>query len=85
MITMEDERMEVIVYSKSGCPECVFTKKFLEAENIKFVEKRVDLNQTYLEQVVALGYQSLPLVVVGNKDVFTGYQPDRIKALIANG
>ena len=29
--------MEITVYSKSGCPECIFTKKFLESANISFM------------------------------------------------
>lgn len=74
--------MEVVVYSKSGCPQCIFTKKFLEAEKIDYIEKRVDLNASYLEQVLALGCQSLPLIIIDNEDVFTGYRPERLQKLL---
>jgi Glutaredoxin and related proteins len=54
--------MSITVYSKSGCPECTFTKKYLESENISYEEKRVDLNETYLKEVILLGYRTLPVV-----------------------
>lgn len=72
--------MNITVYSKSGCPECVFTKKFLESENMLFEEKRVDLNETHLNEVVDLGYQSLPVVKYGEES-FNGYQPERLEQM----
>ncbi|BAM47438.1 MAG: glutaredoxin family protein [Amphibacillus sp.] len=73
--------MEVIVYSKSGCPECVFTKKFLEEENILYKEKRVDQNKAYLDEVIELGFSSLPVVKIGDQ-IFSGYQPDKLQTLV---
>lgn len=75
--------MNITVYSKSGCAECVFTKKFLEDENVSFQEKRVDLNEEYLEEVLALGYRSLPVVKIDEDETFTGYQPERLEELTA--
>ena len=74
--------MTITVYSKSGCPECVFTKKLLEAENIPYTEKRVDLNQTYLDEVLLLGYRSLPVIKIDEAETFTGYQPERLENLV---
>lgn len=75
--------MSITVYSKSGCPECVFTKKFLEAEGIPFEEKRVDKNEEHLEELILLGYRSLPVVKIGNEESFTGYQPERLEKLVS--
>ncbi|MEY8292600.1 glutaredoxin domain-containing protein [Carnobacteriaceae bacterium 52-44] len=74
--------MTITVYSKSGCPECTFTKKYLEAENISYEEKRVDLNETYLEEVVLLGYRTLPVVKINEDETFTGYRPERLENLV---
>jgi len=74
--------MSITIYSKSGCAECMFTKKFLEAENIPFEEKRVDLNDDHLDEVRLLGYRSLPVVKIGEDETFTGYQPERLENLV---
>ena len=34
--------MEVIVYSKSGCPQCVQAKTFLKKHDITFEEQNLD-------------------------------------------
>lgn len=73
-------KMTITIYSKSGCPECVFTKKYLQSENIPFEEKRIDQNQSYLDEVISLGYSSLPVVKVGEES-FSGYHPERLQAL----
>ncbi len=74
--------MNITVYSKSGCAECIFTKKLLESKKISFQEKRVDLNAEYLEEVLSLGYKSLPVVTIGDEETFTGYQPGRLEQLV---
>ena len=75
--------MTITIYSKSGCPECVFTKKFLEAEDITYQEKRVDQNEDYLNEVVNLGYRSLPVVQIDDNETFNGYNPERLQNLVA--
>lgn len=74
--------MTITVYSKSGCAECMFTKKFLEAKNISFEEKRVDTNANYLEEVKLLGYRSLPVIQIDEDETFTGYRPERLQNLV---
>ena len=74
--------MNVTVYSKSGCPQCVFTKKFLESQNISFTEKRVDLNDMFLKEVTTLGYRSLPVVISDQEDSFFGYNINKLQDLV---
>lgn len=74
--------MNVTIYSKSGCPQCVFTKKFLESQNISFTEKRVDLNETFLKEVTTMGYRSLPVVTSDQKDSFFGYNMNKLQDLV---
>jgi len=76
--------MTITVYSKSGCAECTFTKKYLEAEKIPYEEKRVDTNDDYLDEVRLLGYRSLPVVKIGDKKTFNGYQPERLEDLVSS-
>lgn len=74
--------MTITIYSKSGCAECMFTKKILEAEDIPFEEKRVDLNESHLEEVQLLGYRSLPVIKINEDETFTGYQPEHLENLV---
>lgn len=74
--------MKITIYSKSGCPECVFTKKYLQSKNIPFEEKRIDQDQSYLDEVISLGYTSLPVIKIGQES-FSGYQPERLEALVS--
>jgi len=74
--------MDLTVYSKNGCAECVFTKKFLDSKNIEFTEKNIDKNEMYLEEVKNLGYNSLPVVEVNNEETFSGYNPNKLQNLV---
>jgi len=74
--------MSITIYSKSGCAECMFTKKFLETENIPFEEKRVDKSDEYLDEVRLLGYRSLPVIKIDEDESFTGYRPERLENLV---
>lgn len=75
--------MNIAVYSKSGCPQCVFTKKYLEAHSIDYEEKKIDENEQYREELLALGYMTLPVVTVGETESFSGYQPNKLQNLVS--
>lgn len=74
--------MTITVYAKSGCPQCVFAKKYLEAKEIPFEEKRVDLEDMYLDEVKDLGYLSLPVIADSTGNHFNGYIPEKMEALV---
>jgi len=74
--------VDITVYSKSGCAQCVFTKKFLESQKIAFNEKKIDENERYLEEVTKLGFHSLPVVTVNQEESFSGYDPNRLQNLV---
>lgn len=72
---------KVIVYSKTACGKCVFTKKWLESKGIPYEEKRTDLDDDARNEVIEMGYQELPVVVAGDKN-WSGYQPDKLEELV---
>lgn len=74
--------MDITVYSKNGCAKCVFTKKFLESQNVEYTEKNIDKNEIYLEEVKDLGYNSLPVVEVNDEETFSGYDPNKLQSLV---
>lgn len=72
----------ITVYSKPGCGQCMFTKKFLERNGLVYQEKDIQLDESARQEVQAMGYSSLPVVVINGEDSFTGYQADKLQALV---
>lgn len=72
--------MPVTIYSKAGCAGCNMTKKRFDELGIRYFEKHTDVNPVYLEEVKAMGYSSLPVVVAGEESWF-GFRPDKIKQI----
>jgi len=60
--------MSITVYSKPRCPQCDATYRALDKQGVSY-EK-------------SLGYQQAPVVVAG-EDHWSGFRPDRIKAVAA--
>lgn len=73
---------EITVYSKVGCGQCLFTKKYLEKRNLAYLEKNISENQEWLEEVKEMGFQSLPVIKVAGEEPFNGFQPHRLDALV---
>lgn len=67
---------KIIVYSKSNCMQCNFTKKFLNDKKVAFEERDIEVSSKALEEVKNLGFQSLPVIVAEGFEAFTGFRPD---------
>lgn len=72
----------VTVYTKPACVQCNATYKALDKAGIAYDVIDISLDSEARDYVMALGYLQAPVVVVGN-DHWSGFRPDRIKALAA--
>ncbi|QTU83421.1 glutaredoxin-like protein NrdH [Carnobacteriaceae bacterium zg-C25] len=72
----------VTVYSKPNCMQCNFTKQFLLDNDIDFIVKDVEEDAVALEEVKALGFSSLPVVVIEGEEPFNGFRPDSLEGLL---
>lgn len=72
--------MTVTVYTKPACVQCNATYKALEKQGIAFEKVDITLDSEARDYVMALGYLQAPVVVAGS-DHWSGFRPDRIKAL----
>jgi Glutaredoxin-like protein NrdH len=74
--------MTITVYSKPMCVQCDATYRALDKQGLDYT--KVDLTQDAesLEFIKSLGYQQAPVVMAGD-DHWSGYRPDRIKAVAA--
>ena len=70
----------VTVYTKPACVQCTATYKALDKQGIDYETVDISLDAEARNYVMSLGYLQAPVVVVGN-DHWSGFRPDRIKAL----
>jgi glutaredoxin-like protein NrdH len=73
--------MTVTVYTKPACVQCNATYKALDKQGIAFEKVDISLDSEARDYVMALGYLQAPVVVVGKDNHWSGFRPDRIKAL----
>lgn len=70
------------VYSKPNCMQCEFTKKFLKDNGLQFEVRDVFESEQFKDEVVELGFTSLPVVVADGHEPFSGYRPDKLDELV---
>lgn len=77
---------KVLVYTKNGCPQCDMTKMVLNGEGIKFdminIQDDTDEGREgYRVVTEELKLTSMPVVIVEGQEPFTGFQPEKLKAI----
>ena len=76
--------MAIIVYSKPNCVQCNATYRAMDKAGLSYSTVDISVDAQALEQVKALGYVQAPVVIAGD-DHWSGFRPDKIKALaVAN-
>ena len=70
------------VYSKAHCIGCTATKKHFDKLGVEYEEINVTDNPQVVDELVAKGYKSLPVVVAPTGYVWSGYQPEEINKAI---
>ena len=72
--------MTITVYSKPMCVQCNATYRALDKQGLDYQSIDVSQDTQALEFIKGLGYQQAPVVIAG-EDHWSGYRPDRIKAV----
>ena len=72
----------ITVYAKPACVQCNATYKALEKQNISYDVVDITEVPAARDYVRALGYLQAPVVGAGGEH-WSGFRPDRIKALAA--
>ena len=62
--------------------QCEFTKKFLKDNGLQFEVRDVFESEQFKDEVVELGFTSLPVVVADGHEPFSGYRPDKLDELL---
>ena len=74
--------MTITVYTKPACVQCNATYKALDKHGVPYDVVDITEVADARDYVMALGYLQAPVVVAGNEH-WSGFRPDRIKALAA--
>jgi glutaredoxin-like protein NrdH len=84
MHTIKEREMStnatVTVYTKPACVQCNATYKALDKQGVAYDVVDITADPQARDYVMALGYLQAPVVVAGD-DHWSGFRPDRIKAL----
>ncbi|ORA29285.1 redoxin NrdH [Mycobacterium aquaticum] len=70
----------ITVYTKPACVQCNATYKALDKQGLNYRIIDITLDSEARDYVMALGYLQAPVVVAGDEH-WSGFRPDRIKAL----
>lgn len=71
----------VTIYSQENCYPCKATYRKADALGISYTVVDISQDHDAREYVMSLGYKQTPVVVAGDVH-FSGYNPDRLKALL---
>ena len=71
---------KVVIYSTNWCQFCKQTRAYLEANNIPFEDRDIELGDEKIDELYrSIGVQGIPQVVIGNK-VINGFNRELIQA-----
>ena len=72
---------QIIIYSKPNCVQCNATYQALDRKSIPYQIIDLTLDIQAFELVKRLGYQQVPVVIVGDQH-WSGFRPDMINGLV---
>lgn len=72
--------MTITVYTKPACVQCHATYKALDKQGLTYQVVDISADDQARDFVMSLGYQQAPVVVAGDTH-WSGFRPDRVKAL----
>lgn len=72
--------IDIQVWTKSNCPQCVTTKKVMDKHHIIYRELSLEENPEALQSFIDQGFTSAPIVVTDRK-IWSGFRLDKIKSL----
>ena len=75
--------MTITVYTKPACVQCTATYRALDKAGIESSVVDISQDAEARDYVMALGYLQAP-VVVAEDSHWSGFRPDRIKALVTS-
>ena len=73
--------MRITVYTKPACVQCNAVFRSLDKMGVEYERIDISTDPDAREYVMALGYLQAPVVYAGPEQHFSGYRPERLRAL----
>jgi glutaredoxin-like protein NrdH len=76
---------QIRIFTKKFCPGCTMTKQLMDRLKLEYQTIDISDDPAAIEALRALGYYSVPIVMVDNGSNvvgWTGFRPDKIKDLV---
>lgn len=74
--------MDITVYTKPMCVQCDATKRALNKAGVAYTTVDITEDADALAKVKSMGFMQAPVVTTAN-DAWSGFRPDKIKAITA--
>ncbi|MBI4307124.1 MAG: glutaredoxin family protein [Chloroflexi bacterium] len=74
---------QITVYTSNFCSTCQMVKAYLKLHGFSYVERNVSTDLEGRRQLVALGYDSTPVTLIGDR-VIHGFDGPAIDAALAD-
>ena len=79
----KDGNADVEVFTTPTCPYCTKIKKWLESEDIQYIEHDVSQNKEKAKKMMEMsGQRGVPQTKVGD-EIIVGFQPGKIKEALS--
>lgn len=72
----------VTLLSKDSCVQCTATKRALDNAGVEYEELNMSNDPAALQRAKDLGFLQAPVVIPPTGEPWSGFIPDRIKALV---
>ncbi len=76
-----DPSIQVVVYGTSTCKFCAMTRDYLKQEKIRFADFDVENDPKAREKFIALGSQTVPVILIGDRRI-SGFNKPVIEAAL---
>lgn len=74
----------VTVISKPACVACNATKRALDKKGIVYDVRDISVDLDALDLAKDLGYMQMPVVIAGEDNHWSGFDPEKIEELVAS-
>ena len=73
----------ITVYTKPACVQCNAVFRALDKMGIEYRRVDISADSEARDYVMALGYLQAPVCYAGPDNHFSGFRPDKLRALVA--
>lgn len=73
--------MSITIFSKNNCSQCAHTKRFFSFKGLHYTEKNISESSEHLNEALATGYRSMPIVLIEGQEPISGYDLAKLEAI----